>query len=185
MASDGDGWAQRPPQHRPLPHQYGTDADRLRPCECTESSLRSSSLRPGSCRDDALCGMVQSHSTRWCHAITSFNRHRSPLFRKYSSVRGWQWSHRASDNREGACPGFSSDDFGASRHSNIARHRGYYDALEAANKIIEVTRWLTWFASIAIVAQSPTSVEVEFLIEKTQLLDRLRDTLNERQRKVL
>jgi hypothetical protein len=35
------------------------------------------------------------------------------------------------------------------------------------------------------VAQSPTSVEVEFLIEKTQLLDRLRDTLNERQRKVL
>jgi Fic family protein len=67
----------------------------------------------------------------------------------------------------------------------LANHRGYYDALEAANKSNEITPWLTWFACIAIEAQSRTSAEVEFLLEKTRLLDRLRDTLNDRQRKVL
>jgi Fic family protein len=55
----------------------------------------------------------------------------------------------------------------------LAHHRSYYDALEGANKRNEVTEWLAWFAGIAIEAQLRTTAQVEFLIDKTKLLDRL------------
>jgi len=67
----------------------------------------------------------------------------------------------------------------------LARRKAYYDALEAANKGNEVTAWLTWFAGIIIEAQRRTTTQVEFLIEKTRLLDRLRGQLNARQEKAL
>ena len=67
----------------------------------------------------------------------------------------------------------------------LAHHSSYYDALEAANKHNEVTEWLAWFAGIAIEAQLRTTPQVEFLIDKTKLLDRLSGTLNARQEKVI
>ncbi len=67
----------------------------------------------------------------------------------------------------------------------LAHHRAYYDALEEANKRNEVTAWLAWFAGIALEAQRRTTAQVEFLIDKTRLLDRLRGKLNARQEKVL
>lgn len=67
----------------------------------------------------------------------------------------------------------------------LARRRNYYEALEAANKENEITRWLMWFAGVAIEAQRRTIAFVEFLIDKTKLLDRLRGQLNERQEKAL
>ena len=67
----------------------------------------------------------------------------------------------------------------------LTRLKAYYSALEAANKSNEVTGWLSWFAGIAIEAQRRTTAQVEFLIEKTRLLDRLRGQLNERQEKAL
>jgi Fic family protein len=67
----------------------------------------------------------------------------------------------------------------------LVRRKGYYAALEAANKSNEVTPWLAWFAGIAMEAQRRTTAQVEFLIEKTRLLDRLRGELNERQEKAL
>jgi Fic family protein len=67
----------------------------------------------------------------------------------------------------------------------LVRRKGYYAALEAANKSNEVTPWLAWFAGTAIEAQRRTTAQVEFLIEKTRLLDRLRGQLNERQDKAL
>jgi Fic family protein len=67
----------------------------------------------------------------------------------------------------------------------LARRKNYYDALEAANKENEITRWLMWFAGIAIEAQRRTIARVEFLIDKTKLLDRLKGQLNERQEKAL
>ena len=67
----------------------------------------------------------------------------------------------------------------------LAHHRGYYDALEAANKQNELSRWLAWFATIALEAQTSTIATVEFLVEKTKLLDRLRGRINERQTKAL
>ena len=67
----------------------------------------------------------------------------------------------------------------------LIRRTAYYDALEAANKDTEATSWLLWFAGIAIEAQHRTAARVEFLIDKTRLLDRLRGRLNERQEKAL
>jgi len=67
----------------------------------------------------------------------------------------------------------------------LIRRRAYYDALEAANKSNDVTPWLSWFAGIAIEAQRRTEARVEFLIDKTRLLDRMHGQLNERQEKAL
>jgi Fic family protein len=67
----------------------------------------------------------------------------------------------------------------------LSRRKQYYAALEAANKGNEVTAWLSWFAGIVIEAQRRTTARVEFLMEKTRLLDRLRGELNPRQEKAL
>ena len=67
----------------------------------------------------------------------------------------------------------------------LAERKAYYDALEAANKDNEITAWLSWFAATAIKAQRRTIARVEFLIDKTRLLDRLRGLLNNRQEKAL
>lgn len=67
----------------------------------------------------------------------------------------------------------------------LIRRKAYYAALEAANKDNEVTSWLTWFAGITIEAQLRTEARVEFLIDKTRLLDRMRGQLNERQERAL
>jgi Fic family protein len=67
----------------------------------------------------------------------------------------------------------------------LTRRKAYYDALEAANKHNEITGWLSWFAGIVIEAQKRTAANVEFLIDKTKLLDRMRDQLNARQEKAL
>jgi len=67
----------------------------------------------------------------------------------------------------------------------LAKRKGYYAALEAASKNNEVTGWLCWFAATALEAQQRTIARVEFLIDKTKLLDRLRGQLNARQEKSL
>ena len=67
----------------------------------------------------------------------------------------------------------------------LAKRKKYYEALEVANKQNEITAWLAWFAGVAIEAQQRTTALVEFLIDKTRLLDRLRGQLNQRQEKAL
>lgn len=67
----------------------------------------------------------------------------------------------------------------------LIRRKSYYEALEAANKDNNMTRWLLWFAGIAIEAQKQTDAHIEFLLDKTKLLDRLRGELNSRQEKAL
>ncbi|MEO7028766.1 MAG: Fic family protein [Acidobacteriaceae bacterium] len=67
----------------------------------------------------------------------------------------------------------------------LAHQRSYYDALEAANKANDATQWLVWFAAIAIEAQQRAADQVEFLIDKTKLLDRLRGKINARQEKAI
>ena len=63
--------------------------------------------------------------------------------------------------------------------------RPIYDALKANNKVNDITPWLAWFAATAIEAERRAIAFVEFLIDKTRLLDRLRDQLNDRQQKAL
>ena len=67
----------------------------------------------------------------------------------------------------------------------LAKRNAYYALLEANNKHQEITPWITWFAATAIEAQRRSIAMVDFLIDKTRLLDRLRDQLNERQKKAL
>jgi Fic family protein len=67
----------------------------------------------------------------------------------------------------------------------LVRRKAYYEALEAANKNLDITEWLSWFADIALEAQRRTAVHIEFLIDKTRLLERLRGALNARQQKAL
>jgi Fic family protein len=67
----------------------------------------------------------------------------------------------------------------------LARRTRYYEALEAANKQNEITAWLAWFAGLTIEAQRRTIAHIEFLIDKTKLLDRLSGQLNDRQQKAL
>ena len=67
----------------------------------------------------------------------------------------------------------------------LLRRKAYYEALEAANKQNEITNWVAWFAGITIEAQRRTIALVDFLIDKTKLLDRLKGELNERQTKAL
>jgi Fic family protein len=67
----------------------------------------------------------------------------------------------------------------------LAHQKHYYEALEQANKRNDLTEWLIWFAGIALEAQRRSITQVEFIIAKTRLLDRLRGQINERQQKAL
>jgi Fic family protein len=67
----------------------------------------------------------------------------------------------------------------------LAHQKSYYEALERANQKIDITLWLAWFADIALEAQRRTISQVEFLIAKTKLLDRLRGHINDRQQKAI
>jgi len=67
----------------------------------------------------------------------------------------------------------------------LAKRKAYYEALERNNTETELTEWLRWFACVSIEAQRRTSALIEFLLDKTKLLDRLRGELNERQEKAL
>ncbi len=70
--------------------------------------------------------------------------------------------------------------------SQIEKQRNdYYDALETANKHLQITDWLLYFAKVILSAQRSTESHIQFLIDKTKLYDRLRNKLNPRQTKAL
>jgi Fic family protein len=61
----------------------------------------------------------------------------------------------------------------------------YYDMLEHSNKRNEITDWLVYFAETILRAQGESQKWIDFLIEETRMLDRLRGHLNERQEKAV
>jgi Fic family protein len=67
----------------------------------------------------------------------------------------------------------------------LSHHKSYYTALERSNRTLDATEWLNWFAEMALEAQAGSLRQVEFLLAKTKLLDRLREQINPRQRKAL
>ena len=66
-----------------------------------------------------------------------------------------------------------------------AKRKDYYAALERANRKLEITEWLRYFAETILDAQAYTIKCVEFLIEKSRFFDRLGAELNARQHKVV
>lgn len=68
----------------------------------------------------------------------------------------------------------------------LLRHRkDYYLELELASRTLNADRWLDWFADIALEAQDRSRRQVDFMLAKTRLFDRLEGQLNERQEKAL
>jgi Fic family protein len=67
----------------------------------------------------------------------------------------------------------------------LAHQKSYYEALARANRRNDITRWLAWFAEIALEAQRRSIAQVEFIIDKTKLLDRLHGQINVRQQNAL
>ncbi|KLN58864.1 cell division protein Fic [Kiloniella spongiae] len=68
----------------------------------------------------------------------------------------------------------------------IEAHRtGYYASLEANNKGMDITNWLTYFAITTLEAQKYSEQLIDFIIAKTRFLDALRDQMNERQKKAI
>jgi len=69
--------------------------------------------------------------------------------------------------------------------SLLKHRREYFGALEAASRDLEVTDWLLWFAAKVIEAQRRSLAQVEFIIGKARLLERVRGKLNARQEKAV
>jgi Fic family protein len=67
----------------------------------------------------------------------------------------------------------------------LLHRRTYYAQLERAHRELEITDWLLWFAAKTIEAQRRTLSQVEFIIEKSRLLGRLRGQLNARQERAV
>lgn len=67
----------------------------------------------------------------------------------------------------------------------LRRRRAYSAMLEASSTHNDIDRWLAWFAGVALEAQARTRAQVEFVIDKSRLMDRVRRDLNARQEKVL
>jgi len=68
----------------------------------------------------------------------------------------------------------------------LLRHReAYYRQLERASRDLGIGDWLLWFAAKAIEAQRLTLGQVEFVLEKSRLMDRLNGKLNPRQEKAV
>lgn len=68
----------------------------------------------------------------------------------------------------------------------LQRHRArYYRELELASRTLDVSGWLDWFADRVLEAQGHTIAQVDFILAKTRLFDRLRGRINARQEKAL
>lgn len=66
-----------------------------------------------------------------------------------------------------------------------ARRKDYCQALAGTRFTNEVSAWVTWFGGIVLASIDDFHASIEFLIQKTRFFDRYRDSLNERQEKVL
>lgn len=66
-----------------------------------------------------------------------------------------------------------------------AKRREYYDALKESQQSNEVTPWVTWFVNMALEAQTQAEELIDFTLKKTQLFDRVRNQLNDRQIQIL
>lgn len=66
-----------------------------------------------------------------------------------------------------------------------ARRREYYDALQKAQRTMNISAWIKWFTSITLDAQEHTEKMIHFTIDKMKFFDKYENQLNERQKKVV
>jgi Fic family protein len=65
------------------------------------------------------------------------------------------------------------------------KRKDYYTALERNSSELEITNWMTWFASTILEAQAITIERVDFYVAKAKFYARFHDKFNERQAKVI
>lgn len=65
------------------------------------------------------------------------------------------------------------------------KKKGYYDALAASNRVMEVTPWISYFSQTILEAQRYTQNLINFVIEKTIFYDHIKEKINDRQKKVI
>lgn len=66
-----------------------------------------------------------------------------------------------------------------------AGKKRYYDELGRANRTLEVSAWVKYFAETVLEAQTRAGRHVDFIVQKTKFFDRFRGKLNPRQEKVV
>lgn len=66
-----------------------------------------------------------------------------------------------------------------------ARRREYYDALQKAQRTMNISAWIKWFTSITLDAQEHAEKMIHFTIDKMKFFDKYENQLNERQKKVV
>ncbi|MBS1833660.1 MAG: Fic family protein [Acidobacteria bacterium] len=68
----------------------------------------------------------------------------------------------------------------------LVRRKAYYKSLEYANKRSDVTSWLAWFAGTVLEGQIRTETRIEFVLNKSRLLEKVeREGVNDRQKKAI
>lgn len=70
-------------------------------------------------------------------------------------------------------------------HTIERKRKNYYAALERNNKANEITDWLTYFGETVLEAQGSSTKRLDFYLAKVKFYDRYRDTLSDRQSKVI
>lgn len=63
--------------------------------------------------------------------------------------------------------------------------QAYYDALQQAQRSLDITGWIVFFMQMILTAQTDTEAMLDFTLKKGKFFDQYRDVLNERQRKVI
>jgi Fic family protein len=66
-----------------------------------------------------------------------------------------------------------------------ADKKAYYDALKQAQRSNEISDWVGYFVSTVLAAQIQAKQLIDFILKKTKLFDRFKNSLNERQLKAV
>lgn len=63
--------------------------------------------------------------------------------------------------------------------------KDYYKALKEAQRTLNITRWINYFAIVILEAQRDAKIMVQFTLKKARFFDRYREEFNERQTKAV
>lgn len=66
-----------------------------------------------------------------------------------------------------------------------ADKKSYYTALNIASKSNVITEWIHYFLNMIVAAQNEVEKQINFVLKKSTFFDRYKDSLNERQLKVI
>lgn len=66
-----------------------------------------------------------------------------------------------------------------------ANKKEYYSALQEGSKNNEITNWIRYFVTVIYHAQQYARNLIDFTLKKIQFMDRIKEQINERQKKVL